>query len=568
MSWEDMPEKIKQRYNWKDGYLYIGKKELANYYIRVVAYLNSPSGKEYVKIQYVVDEMEEVYEDLIEFDEDIFMSKTPPNICKNKCIVLSKAKKRDVWILLQRQLVNRNKDGWILDRLGWNQIRNRWVYCTGNEMIVPSDFSENLFVFPELEEKFQISCADNMSEKEVLNQICGSHLLKSPVPCVCLLYHVTSLLRELLFHAGVEQQFVLYIYGKTSTFKTTTAKYFFDIYRKKTGKSVACADLSSSEVALETMVSEFKDCVFILDDLSPSNTKAEMNKKTNRVNNLIRTVSNCEIRYVQSGNNVTGKEIQCALALTAEYPPMVESIMNRTIILNTEEFPLSEETLNLYRNRPFLINNFTHSFLKWVVENAEKIQEWANEYWQDICDGFVPNSYLRRMAVSLKVLWVSARILIKFLRENDIETEQIPSAISEVLCKVCISEKSQLEALNKNRGSEAKISEVIVKLVQNGDIAYFLPQITNHGARCDYYFDKERKYILISTDYLVQKVNELIENGVYSKISIGKKLKFEGVLYLEEGRNIVKREGRSYYKINIKALQDVTGIDIYGILIK
>ena len=109
---------------------------------------------------------------------------------------------------------------------------------------------------------------------------------------------------------------------------------------------------------------------------------------------------------------------------------------------------------------------------------------------------------------------------------------------------------------------------MIVKLVQNGDIAYFLPQITNHGARCDYYFDKERKYILISTDYLVQKVNELIENGVYSKISIGKKLKFEGVLYLEEGRNIVKREGRSYYKINIKALQDVTGIDIYGILIK
>lgn len=566
MSWEDMPEKIKQRYNWKDGYLYIGKKELANYYIRVVAYLNSPSGKEYVKIQYVVDEMEEVYEDLIEFDEDIFMSKTPPNICKNKCIILSKAKKRDVWVLLQRQLVNRNKDGWILDRLGWNQIRNRWVYCTGNEVIVPSDFSENLFVFPELEEKFQISYADNMSEKEVLNQICGSHLLKSPVPCVCLLYHVTSLLRELLFHEGVEQQFVLYIYGKTSTFKTTTAKYFFDIYRKKTGKSVACADLSSSEVALETMVSEFKDCVFILDDLSPSDTKAEMNKKTNRVNNLIRTVSNCEIRYVQSGNNVTGKEIQCALALTAEYLPMVESIMNRTIILNTEEFPLSKETLNLYKNSPLLINNFTYCFLKWSVENAEKIQEWANEYWRDSCDGFVPESYLRRIAVSRNVLLVLARILINFLREHEINTSQILVVIEAILDKVYSSEKKQIEALNKNKEPEIKISEVIVKLVQKGDIGYIPSVITNHGARCDYYFEKEGNYIFISTDYLVQKVNELIENGTYSKISIGKKLKSEGVLYLEEGRNGVKRKGCSYYKINIKALQDVTGIDICDIL--
>ena len=50
------------------------------------------------------------------------------------------------------------------------------------------------------------------------------------------------------------------------------------------------------------------------------------------------------------------------------------------------------------------------------------------------------------------------------------------------------------------------------------------------------------------------------------KISIGKKLKSEGVLYLEEGRNGVKRKGCSYYKINIKALQDVTGIDICDIL--
>ena len=84
------------------------------------------------------------------------------------------------------------------------------------------------------------------------------------------------------------------------------------MYQGGEGVSFASADLTSSEAALQGVISQFKDCTFILDDLSRGIRGQETARKENSLNNLIRTAANCEERYVKSGSRIQGESRQAA----------------------------------------------------------------------------------------------------------------------------------------------------------------------------------------------------------------------------------------------------------------
>ena len=559
-NWDFMPDKVKERYNWQNGKLYIGKKEIANFYIKVMKCQVSSDGKEYVQLQYIIDDVEEVYENWTEFDEKKFLASFPPDVCKNKCIVWSKTAKGDLWILLQMQLINHKTDGWLIDELGWNQINNRWIYCTGDNVITPIGFEESVVTSPALKDSFQIRHDVKMREEDILKDILELIFLRHPIPVVCLLYQITSLLRQLFFYANVPPQFVLYISGSTGTFKTTTANYFFDIYNKGNGKPFASADLSSSEAALETKISEFKDCVFLLDDLSPSHIKSEMRKKETRVNNFIRTVSNCGVRFVQSGNSVKGKEIQCGIVLTAEYLPEVESIVNRTIILDMNEFPLNHAVLDFYTNKPLLVHNFSQAFLKWSVKNADKICEWIRDYWYDMRDRSATEAKLSRLENSYNILRISLNILIKYLRDNDICTKQIPKNMEFMLEKIIEAEIKILSAIQCS-SSNLSIGREIIKMIQTREIIPVMSIYGKNGAKADCFFLDDKKYLFLSCDLLVDKIRERFHNAAFTVNKVSKSLNAEGLLAFEDKGFFVKRHGLAYYRINLEALAELAGID-------
>jgi hypothetical protein len=153
------------------------------------------------------------------------------------------------------------------------------------------------------------------------------------------------------------------MYGKTQTYKTTTAKYFFDIYNQQNGTAFALEDLTSSEAALQSRILEFRDCVFILDDLSDGATNARTMRKKNTVDDFIRTAANCNSRLTKSGNSILGSVYDCSLAITAEYLLEIESSINRTILIDMEKHLLDENVLKFYAKHPLLPTHFSELFI-------------------------------------------------------------------------------------------------------------------------------------------------------------------------------------------------------------
>lgn len=590
MIWDSLPEQVKKHYCWEAGELYCNKKSISNYYIRPLKWMKHPYGKPYIQLQYVVGKEEEVITKIVELllSQDLPV----PDELMDRCIAFFRGANRELLTMLKLQLPGLPKEGWYIDSIGWHKLedgmetetygiemdeygrnyqiadkvhrntwcRHKWVYCTGGE-VFPKELAKtgDIALDPALGNRFRISHGAALPQRELLESVKELIFFRHPAVCACLLYLVTGLLRSLFFSVNIPPKFLLYISGNTGTYKTTLANYFFDMYQRGHGVSFASADLTSSEAALQSIIAQLKDCVFILDDLSKGVRQRETMRKENSVNHLIRTAANCEARYVKSGNQVLGEQILCQIAITAEYILDVESIMNRTVLVDLNRFPLTPLVLRFLARTPFLLHSFADFFIQWSAENTEEICHYICESWEGYRKASPTPDDSPRLRDSIYILAISCGILMDCFRSYQIETEDMDQVIWENLQMIKEVEESKLQEMRLAEDG-CNLAEAIVKLINSKKTAVVSSEcMKNRSADC---WERDG-YLYITPDSLLAALKTTLKDESLTKNKISAFLKKKHLLKMDQSKDsTVKWNGIRYYKINCNALGEAAGIPI------
>lgn len=550
-----MPEIIKARYKWENGNLSLGKKLISNFYVEPVRKIKGSDKKKYIEVRYVFGEKEE-FTEIIDYSEQ---NKLPiPPALYDKSIIFVRTAPEELLILLKLQLNdNIPENGYYINSLGWHYIGDRWIYCNGDKLLPESGLAD-IYIHPKIHENFHMRYDDTMSEDAILELVKEMIDFQNPAIHMCFLYLVMGLLRKLFFEANVAPKFVLYISGTTATYKTTLANYFFDIYNEGKGISRAAADLTSSESALRSIISEFKDCVFVLDDLSKSVSVSETRAKEVTVNNFIRTIANCEENNRKTGQRVIGELAQCGIAFTAEYVLSVESIVNRTILVDMDKFSLNEEILKFFQENELLMYSFSHMFLIWSVEHVMMILKVIKDEW-NVHRENKTKDFNPRLVDSLGILWIVVKIIWKYFLDKGVWEKRYEKMFQKSLKNVLFNEQDKLDKLR----FENKDYNIVEEIANLFAMKKLVPILSIFGLAGEASCWQEGGYIFTKTEHLANELQKVIKNETITVNKVSTALKKEGILKLDKsGDATVKKHGIRYYRIIPEVLADVTERDI------
>lgn len=572
MIWDTLPESVRKHYRWESGELYFHKKCISNYYIKPLRYLNHSEGKTVILVQYVIGEEEETACGIMDLSSFEPLALSEASLLR--CVEFSRSAQKDLLAFARLQLPGLLREGWYLDRIGWHCLslsetsslpaapgqspQRVWVYCAGKD-VFPETLAGQCLTGPGLSDRFHIRHNPMGREKAVLEEVKELLDFGHPALWACLLYLVTGLLRSLFFSVNVPPRFLLYISGDTGTYKTTLASYFFDMYQEGQGISFASADLTSSEAAIQSLMGQFRDCVFILDDLSKGVHSQETIRKENSLNNLIRTAANCEERYVKSGSHIRGEMIQCQLAVTAEYSLELESIMNRTVLVDLNRMPVSQEILRFLADHSFLIHSFALLFVRWSARNTEEICRYIRGSWEGYRSSARDMEGSPRIQDSIYILAIACGILIDCFSGYQADTGGMDQMAWAALQRIREEEEKQLRNMRLEDGT-CNMAREIVNLLHSKKTAVISPSsMKNRAADCW----ERNGYLYITPDSLLAALETVTKDEGLTKNKISAYLKKNHLLEMDKSKDsTVKWNGTRYYKINCAALEEAAGIEM------
>ncbi len=550
MAWADMPESVRKRYTWENGILSLGRVMISDYYVRPLRRLRSPGGREYLEIGFVVGDEETLH--VLTMELDAFSSMELP--VRMMCNDYKRSSRGELLILLKMQMRQLPEPDWYIDSVGWHLLDSQWIYCAGNE-VFPLDIGLGQAIARDVREKYQIRYDDRAPE-EILDSMQELIRLNCIPANLCLVYLVTGLLRTLFFSLDIPPRFLLYLCGSTGTYKTTLANYFFDLYRRGDGTSFASEDFTSSEAALQSRILEFRDCVFLLDDLSPGVNSRETSRKETVANNFIRTAANCEKRLIKSGKQVQGTGFECSIAITAENILELESLVNRTLLVDMDKYPLNQETLGFLLHHPTLVPSFARLFLMWAAENTELICRSIRMFWDNYRENTEQDAPPEhpRLRDTMNILSISTQILLYFFELQNLDVKSFAGCFVDAMDIVQRDEEHVLRGLH-SQNIRYDISREIVNLINTRQIMQTMPAFGGEA-----YIHKE--YLYIQPKFLLEQLEKVINDEEFSVHKLSSYLGKKGLLVKDNSRDYTKKNsnGKRYYQIDLKRLEEETNM--------
>ena len=203
-----------------------------------------------------------------------------------------------------------------------------------------------------------------------------------------------------------------YVVGKSGSGKTSFSSLLAE------GNSI---NLGTDTSALYAKLEGATDVPVLVDDLNLSSSQREMEKKLQRLSELIQ---------LSSGGGVTvvkGKEIKAGrlgLLITAEYVPKSPSTINRTVVINCSE-TFSSKALTELQSKPNMFRDFVILFLTWLLANEARIRilignKLAKGTFEYVGKHDRQSEYTgwARIMASHKLLQISSYLLMRFLMDN------------------------------------------------------------------------------------------------------------------------------------------------------
>ena len=268
-----------------------------------------------------------------------------------------------------------------LKRLGWHMIEGIPVFNTGGGLICPPSFEGKEFDVELESTSLSMDIDESLSEAEA---IAGMLELVSLCPnagriilAKCLLY----IMRAAYADAWKSPCCCVFLHGKTGTKKTTLSAFLTQMYNRDKGIA-SLPRLNASISSAVAIIGEKSDCVVVLDDLFPSNSREIRRKQEETLLEITRIIADAIEPARKRGNKVTKAQPTCGVLFTGEY--LVGTGSTAVRLLPVEMTAPDGERLKEFQAQPLMVSTFYHGFITWFVSNyfdvRESLKEWDHAY--------------------------------------------------------------------------------------------------------------------------------------------------------------------------------------------
>ncbi|WP_027400087.1 bifunctional DNA primase/polymerase [Anaerovorax odorimutans] len=300
----------------------------------------------------------------------------------------------------------------IYTHMGWRKLENnKWIFlhshgCIGADNIkVELEKSLERYSLPEKIENLYTAVK---ASKELLD------IAPKEITVPLLAHCYLSPLTEAFKRAGIEPNFLIWLYGGTGTRKTTTALLFlnhFGIFN-----STPPASFKDTANAIERKAFATKDALLLIDDYHPESVKNEANKMSYIAQRVLRMF----------GDRIGRARLKSSIEFQKDFPPRGQAIVTGEDVpvgqssvarflgveILTEDVDLSK--LSDSQKNTKLFGEAMRGYIEWLVPQMEELPNVLEKEFSEKRRQFQKLSSHGRIGEAAAWLIISYKIMLKY----------------------------------------------------------------------------------------------------------------------------------------------------------
>lgn len=354
------------------------------------------------------------------------------------------------------------------------------------------------------------------------------------VAAVLSLYSFLGVSYKLFDEAGFAPHFLLFMTGKTGSFKTTIAKLLFtqlaDERYREFPRRIDADTVTSFERAL---VVSGVDTVTLIDDYSPAKSKQRALDMANKLESIVRMVGDGSTK---SRSNVAlddcrGEGVRGMVTLTGELQGKGLSSNLRCLYCEIEKEKVNLEAVSWFqKNKDYYCTLIQH-FVYFLGDNWKRITLYIQQNFDTYRRDAENLLDARRLIDVVVTLWLMADILAEFFIGYCRLSDSIIRFEIDTIKRLLIGVVKRSEILSVEEDPAVIFMKTVVSMLESGKILIASERLTTTTFACyDGFCDDNYLYLIPDNIYL--KVSAYLRiGGTYFGIArehLGKMLCMEG----------------------------------------
>ena len=303
---------------------------------------------------------------------------------------------------------------------GWQRILGKYQYIHSG-----SNISGAIIKTP-----LSLPCMENLNIRQlptIWNTMKG--LYKDYIGSAILsVYSTLGILYKPFSEAGYPPHFLLFITGKSGSFKTTIAKILFiqlcdEHYRNSPRRIITDTDVSIER----GIVMYGRDTITLLDDFSPARNKQSAIEMSNKLESVIRMVGDGSSKSRSNTNleDIRGEGVSGMVVLTGELHGKGLSSNLRCLLCEIESTNVDLQKVSELQKKPYLVTSFIYHFTRFLSMQWKQTVEFIKANFDIYRSEIEVMISARRLVDTAVTYWIAIDIIQQFLVQYCGDTEDM-----------------------------------------------------------------------------------------------------------------------------------------------
>jgi hypothetical protein len=270
---------------------------------------------------------------------------------------------------------------YILDSLGCHVIEGVRVFNTGEGLIRPSPIEEKRPDIKPAPSPFRLDIDATLTEAKALAGMLKLVSLCSDAGRIILAHTLLYIMRSAYAEVGKSPCVSVFLHGESNLKKTSFSALMTQLHNLGSGIE-SPPRLNASIPAVVKIISGKSDCVVVLDDLFPADSKQIRHKQEEVLSEITRIIGDGVEPARMRGGKLAKTPPTCGVLFTGEY--LIGTGSTAARLLPVEMTPPDQESLRKFQVQPLIVSTFFHFFIEWFISNydwiRDQLNEWANTY--------------------------------------------------------------------------------------------------------------------------------------------------------------------------------------------
>jgi hypothetical protein len=431
------------------------------------------------------------------------------------------------------------------NKMGWSLFDNQCVYLAGKTMVSQEGLiaPEKYSVSDDLK-NISLKIDESLSEIQALKsgiELMRIHQVAAPV---LIANTFLSLSRSLLAEIEIVPDFSVFLEGESGFGKSELTHLLCNIYGRGAVKKLGKSDLLSSLQSMLIQINQYRDSVFIIDDMHEEATRSLSNSLSERLYQIIRLVGNDSGAEKMCGNHCSSLLPLASVVVTSEIPLTVKSALTRCIWVKMKK-KIDFDLLEKAKQNPLAFSTCVYYYLRWYAGNRAEIEQALPELFQSRRRFFSEKcTSEKKLANDYAVLLVGMHLFLKYAESLGYDQyEKSMSEFVKTLLRLLETQDTEVEKLRKKENPSVDLAKDIVELYRLGKFN-LVERGQSHPAIDDGFINGDM--VCLYSPRLRDILNTMHPNCNITPHKIGKQLRAAGLVDIDETLRSQKKVGHIY----------------------